>query len=104
GFTDIAETVGCSRQNIRKLFLATSSSCPHPSYSHGNPALWHLADVLLWLQQNKGYSIHPAFIDIATITKSLNTLINWRQLTPEQRQQAEAIVTQPLAKRKIVAV
>ena len=45
GLTDVAEIVGVSRQNVRKLMLAHPSSFPTPVHE-GSASIWHLADVL----------------------------------------------------------
>ncbi|MEM6597814.1 MAG: DNA-binding protein [Cyanobacteria bacterium P01_C01_bin.69] len=52
GITDVAELVDKSRQNIRKLVYAEGSGCPLPVHN-GSSALWHLHDMLVWLQQEK---------------------------------------------------
>lgn len=49
GLTDVAEMVGVSRQNMRKLMLANPGSFPAPVHE-GSASIWHLADVLAWLQ------------------------------------------------------
>lgn len=88
GITDIAELVDRSRQNIRKLIYADDSKCPPPAHS-GNPALWHLYDVLKWLQQAKNYEISHELIEVAAITKSLNALRVWNQIEPNGQEQAQ---------------
>ncbi|KDC91288.1 hypothetical protein L518_1991 [Bordetella bronchiseptica MBORD675] len=45
GLTDVAEIVGVSRQNMRKLMLAHPGSFPAPVHE-GSTSIWHLADVL----------------------------------------------------------
>ena len=54
GLTDVAEIVGVSRQNMRKLMLAYPSSFPAPVHE-GSASIWHLADVLTWLQAKGSY-------------------------------------------------
>jgi len=56
GLTDVAEIVGVSRQNICKLMLAHPGSFPAPVHE-GSASIWHLADVLAWLQAKGGYSL-----------------------------------------------
>jgi predicted DNA-binding transcriptional regulator AlpA len=53
GLTDVAELVGVSRQNMRKLMLA-HRDFPLPVHE-GSASLWHLADILAWLEDRKGY-------------------------------------------------
>lgn len=45
GLTDVAEVVGVSRQNMRKLMLTHPSTFPAPVHD-GSLSLWHLADIL----------------------------------------------------------
>jgi hypothetical protein len=71
GLTDIAELVGVSRQNLRKLSLA--HACSFPAAVHdGNPAIWHLAPVLQWLQVRQCYRIDPNLLAVAKIAMRLN--------------------------------
>lgn len=69
--TDIADRVGVSRQNMRKLMLAYSDSFPAPIHE-GSTAFWHLAPVLQWLERQQGYSIEPALLDVAHIAMQIN--------------------------------
>ena len=71
GLSDIAEVVGYSRQNIRKLMINNSRSFPTPIHE-GKSAIWHLSSVLTWLKEGKGYSIDDSLLDIATATMQLN--------------------------------
>lgn len=52
GLSDVAELVGVSRQNVRKLMLA-HADFPLPLHE-GAASIWHLADVLGWLDGRKG--------------------------------------------------
>ena len=72
GVTDIAETIGCSRQNVLKIFASTEA--PMPIHS-GNTSLWHLSEALKWLNDGKRaerYNIPEWKIDVATIAKEIN--------------------------------
>lgn len=72
---DLAEIVGCSRQNIRKYaageIKTVKVAFPEPVYT-GEPSLWRLAEVLPWLQVNT--DLHPpkAFLDLAPVTAQKN--------------------------------
>ena len=46
GLTDVAELIGVSRQNMRKLMLTHPGSFPAPVHE-GSASIWHLADVLV---------------------------------------------------------
>lgn len=71
GLTDVAEIIGVSRQNMRKLMLAHSNSFPAPAHD-GTTSLWHLADVLAWLQERGSYSIGPGTLELARTAMAVN--------------------------------
>src|SRR5690625_4408471 len=54
GLTDVATILGMSRQNMRKIMLSHQKSFPLPVHD-GKIALWHLADILSWLQDKRNY-------------------------------------------------
>lgn len=83
GLTEIAETIGISRQALRKQMLSRLDF-PRPIHC-GNPSLWHLAPVLEWLQQQRDYRADPALADVARHNMHLNTR--------QQRQQVESLTT-----------
>ena len=64
GLTDVAEIVGVSRQNMRKLMLAHPGSFPAPVHE-GSASIWHLADVLTWMQAKGGYALALGILDVA---------------------------------------
>jgi predicted DNA-binding transcriptional regulator AlpA len=69
--TEIADLVGKSRQNIRKLMLSNSD---FPSPVHDGPAvtLWHLSEVLEWLGARKEYKLDKALQETAHATREVN--------------------------------
>lgn len=71
GLTDIAELIGVSRQNMRKLMLSHSPQFPRPIHD-GKTALWHLIDVLEWLNQRGSTRVNPALSELARATLQLN--------------------------------
>jgi len=71
GLTDVAEIIGVSRQNMRKLMLAHMYSFPAPIHE-GSTSLWHLADVLIWLQARGSYAIGQNIVDLARVAMSVN--------------------------------
>jgi hypothetical protein len=70
GLSDIADFVGVSRQNIRKLMVGTPGS-PLPIHE-GTTTLWPLVEVLDWLTANKGYAPQPALRETALTARSVN--------------------------------
>jgi hypothetical protein len=73
GLTDVAEFVGMTRQNMRKLSLAHCDSFPVPVHS-GSVALWHLAHVLRWLSDRGGYEIELPIMEVADVTMQINLI------------------------------
>ncbi|MGY8527382.1 helix-turn-helix transcriptional regulator [Paracidovorax citrulli] len=71
GLTDIAELVGMSRQNMRKLMLSHGASFPAPVHE-GNPSLWHLVEVLAWLRKQGSYAVPGNLLEIARVAMQLN--------------------------------
>ncbi len=88
GLSDIAEILGFSRQNIRKLMLNNRASFPAPIHE-GKAALWHLSSVLTWLQQENRYSIEESLLDVAKANMQLNIAKETVNLDPSL--QAEVI-------------
>jgi len=88
GLSDIAEILGYSRQYIRKLMLTNRTSFPAPIHE-GNAALWHLAIVLTWLQQENRYSIDEPLLQVAKANMQLNIAKETTNLDPSL--QAEVI-------------
>jgi len=74
GISDIAELIGCTRQNVRKL-LKKDASSPSPYYSN-SLCLWHLADVLFWLRDYKSYGIDECLLEVSEVNMKLNISAN----------------------------
>lgn len=70
GLTDIAEIVAVSRQQVRKLY-ENNAGFPAPLHE-GKSGLWHLAETLNWIEQNKSYSFDPLIMEVAKINLELN--------------------------------
>lgn len=69
GLTDVADLLGMSRQNMRKLFVGNEA---FPAPVHGGPSsVWHLAHVLVFLKERQ-YEIAPAVLEVAVTTMHVN--------------------------------
>ena len=79
GLTDVAEIVGVSRQNMRKLMLTHPGSFPAPVHE-GSASIWHLADVLTWLQAKDGYALTGNVLDVARVAMHVNMAKEGRRL------------------------
>lgn len=71
GITDVAEITGVSRQNIRKLLISRAASAPLPVHA-GNPSLWHLSDMLTWLEEELQYEVPLRTLEIALVAAKIN--------------------------------
>jgi predicted DNA-binding transcriptional regulator AlpA len=71
GLTDVAEVVGMSRQGMRKLMVSYTSSFPAPVHE-GSASIWHLADVLSWMQDKGTYTVPQCTLDVARVAMQVN--------------------------------
>ena len=71
GLTHVAEIVGVSRQNMRKLMLTHATTFPAPVHE-GTTSVWHLAQVLQWLMGRGDYSIKRQLLDVASMAMQVN--------------------------------
>ncbi|MES1947137.1 phage transcriptional regulator AlpA [Salinisphaera sp. C84B14] len=90
GLTDIAEHVGMSRQNLRKIVTKNGSTFP-AAIHEGNPSLWHLSDALSWLAES-GYVVDAATLEISAAARELNTAIQARRLSAERSRKLDALM------------
>jgi predicted DNA-binding transcriptional regulator AlpA len=73
GLSEVAELLGVTRQNMRKLMLAHAATFPTPVHE-GSAALWHLEPMLQWLKSRGGYRIEQRQIDVAHVTMQINLI------------------------------
>ncbi|MBY5983037.1 DNA-binding protein [Halomonas sp. DP5Y7-2] len=71
GLTDVADIVGVSRQAMRKLMLAHRATFPLPVHE-GSASIWHLAEVLDWLNARGGYQIDAGVWEVARVALAVN--------------------------------
>jgi predicted DNA-binding transcriptional regulator AlpA len=91
GLTDVAELVGVSRQNMRKLMLAHPTTFPAPVHE-GSASVWHLAHVLQWLTDRGDYAIRKPLLDIATVAMQINLVKEARGLDAPVQKEVRALV------------
>jgi len=70
GLTEIAELVGVTRQNMRKLSITHKDTFPIAMHE-GSAALWHLSPILQWLKE-RAYPIQQSLLDVAYIAMQIN--------------------------------
>ena|SRR5690606_25063739 len=71
GLTDVAELVGCTRQNIRKLMITNLATFP-AAVHEGSQAIWHLRPVLAWFSETQKRAIDRSLIEISEVTMKVN--------------------------------
>lgn len=71
GLTDVADLVGCTRQNIRKLMICNPATFP-VAVHEGTQSLWHLRPVLTWFCEAQKRKIDPWLIEVSEVTMKLN--------------------------------
>ncbi|MEM7595796.1 MAG: DNA-binding protein [Cyanobacteria bacterium P01_A01_bin.83] len=91
GVTDVANLLGCTRQNIQKLIAKDNSTCPHAIYD-GAQSIWHLADILDWLIDSKKYSISESLVEVAKVTMSLNITKQFAMLDSNLQESCKSLV------------
>ena len=91
GLTDVAELLGVSRQNMRKLMLTHAASFPVPIHE-GSAAVWHLESVLQWVSARGNYAIEQRLIDVALIAMQINLVKEVGQLELPIQNEIRALV------------
>jgi len=91
GLTDVAEIAGVSRQNMRKLMLSHAVEFPPPVHE-GSASVWHLSDVLDWLNSRGWYDINAEVFDVARSAKQINLAKEARGLEPRLNRRLECLV------------
>jgi predicted DNA-binding transcriptional regulator AlpA len=91
GLTDVADIVGCSRQNIRKIMVSSGGTFPPPVHE-GKSALWHLSSVLVWLKDSKSYQVADDLLEVASINMQFNIAKEMVAIDPVQRTEILSLV------------
>lgn len=91
GLTDVAEMIGVSRQNMRKLMLSHPGSFPTPVHE-GSASIWHLVDVLAWLQAKGTYSLAREALDVARVALQVNLAKEGQRLPRAAARELQALV------------
>ena len=71
GLTDIANFLGFSRQNMRKLQIKSGPNFPLPVHD-GKPAIWHLSTVLDWFTKVRGRELDESLLEVCRINMQCN--------------------------------
>ena len=89
GLTDI---IGCSRQYMRKLMLASGSSFPMPVHE-GKSALWRLSKILVWLRESKQYQVEDRLLDVASTNMQFNVVNEVLSIDSAKHQDIQRLVS-----------
>ncbi len=92
GLTDIADILGFSRQNMRKLMLKSGPLFPAPIHE-GKTSIWHLASVLNWFTENGQYRVEDSLVELAKMNMALNVCRERSDIEPEIEQQAQSLLS-----------
>lgn len=71
GLSDIAELLGFTRQNMRKLMITYSQSFPPPVHE-GQTSIWHLSNILQWFELKQHRPIDSSIKEVALVTMQVN--------------------------------
>ena len=91
GLTDVADIVGCSRQNIRKIMLSSGGTFPPPVHE-GKSSIWHLSSVLVWLKESKSYQVADDLLEVASINMQFNVAKEMIAIDQAQRTEILSLV------------
>jgi len=91
GLTDVADAIGVTRQNMRKLMLTNADTFPSPVHE-GSTAIWHLAEVMDWLKAKGTYQLEQAVHEIAETTMQVNLTKEAQRLTPRAERELRTLV------------
>ena len=92
GLSDAAEIVGVSRQNLRKLMVTHHRHFPPPVHA-GSSSVWHLEDLITWLQKTLDYKVPPETLQVACAAKQVNLAKQATGLKPGiQRELSELLL------------
>ena len=82
GLSDVADLVGVTRQNMRKLMLSHTDTFPPPVHG-GSTLIGHLDDVLDWLSARGRYPVAQTTLETARLLRQLNLARETLYLRPE---------------------
>jgi hypothetical protein len=91
GISDIADLLGFTRQNMRKLMLKHSVNFPAPIHE-GKSAIWHLAKVLNWFEQGERKTIEPTLKEVAYANMQLNIVKENSNLDPQLERKLSSVL------------
>lgn len=79
GLSDVADLVGCTRQNMRKLMITNSATFP-VAVHEGSQSIWHLHPVLDWFATTQKRPIDRALVEVSAVTMKVNIASDARRV------------------------
>ena len=89
--SDIADVLGFSRQNMRKLMINNRASFPLPIHE-GKAAIWHLSNVLSWCREGNRYQVNEFLQDVAKANMQLNITKEIENIDPLMNSKISAVL------------
>lgn len=89
GLSDVADLLGFTRQNMRKIMLNSGAWFPEPVHE-GKPSLWHLANILVWLRDQKSHPVEEDIIELAKTNMQLNIVKDMQYIEPSFRKKMQS--------------
>jgi hypothetical protein len=93
GLTDIADLIGVTRQNMRKLMVKHAATFPSAVHG-GTTTIWHLAPVLEWLI-TRGYPVDQRLLDVARTAMQINLVKEMQYLDHSVANRIRALLARP---------
>jgi predicted DNA-binding transcriptional regulator AlpA len=90
GLSDIAAVLGVSRQAVRKLMLA-HAGFPVPLHE-GSSSIWHLAEVLGWLEERGSHAIDAVLLETARAAQQVNLAKEARRLPKSVADELDGLI------------
>ena len=70
---------------MRKLMIRAGATFPAP-VRDGKPTIWHLSQILVWLNRTRKYEIDETLVDVAKTNMEVNLAIAIQDLDPKSLQ------------------
>ncbi len=90
GLKDVAKILGYTQQHMTNLALESNSKFPIPVYE-GTHSIWHLAEILVWLREDRTRSINDALLDIAQTNMNINITTSWQKIPFDTQESIKAL-------------
>ncbi|MGH8112243.1 MAG: DNA-binding protein [Rhodanobacteraceae bacterium] len=84
GLSDVADLIGCTRRNIRKLMITNIATFP-VAVHEGTQSLWHLRPVLDWFAETQKRSIDRGLVEVSGVTMKINIASDARRASGAEK-------------------